>query len=127
MSSFYNISNHPSTKWTKDQLDHANMYGEVIDFGFPYVNSSATTNEIICQARAVVDDIIGGGRHDNIIAMVQGEMTITLAIVHELQAHGVTCVAACSDRVSEEVVNADGTTSKRSIFKFVQFREYPTF
>lgn len=58
------------------------------------------------------------------IVMIQGEMTFTYAMIQLLLVKGITSVAACSDRVSNEVVQADGTTKKVSEFKFVQFREY---
>lgn len=126
---FLNISNHPSSNWSKEQLDAVND-AVIEDLSFPFIRANGTTAEIANQARCLVDAIISGGHENdtnNITAMVQGEMTFTYAIVHELQARGITCVAACSDRIVEEVVNPDGTTTKKSTFKFVQFREYPTF
>ena len=126
---FFNVSNHPSSNWSKEQLEAVNN-AIIEDLSFPFIRANGTTNEIANQARCLVDAIISGGHEhdtDNIIAMVQGEMTFTYALVHEFQKRGVTCVAACSDRIVEEVVNPDGSTSKKSTFKFVQFREYPTF
>lgn len=61
------------------------------------------------------------------MVLVQGEMTTVFAVVSALQAVGIRCCAACSDRVSEERTLPDGTTEKVSTFKFVQFREYQGF
>lgn len=123
---FLNISNHPASKWSADQLDFAKSYGNIVDIPFPQIPPTAESAEIKKIAKSIAADIcgtyqIGDG------ALVQGEMTFTYALVHELQERGIVCFAACSDRVTEEVVNPDGTTTKHSIFKFVQFREYPTF
>jgi hypothetical protein len=123
---FINITNHPAAKWSAEQLDSAKRYGNVVDIPFPQISPTATQDEIKKMAKSLAADIcgtyqIGDG------ALVQGEMTFTYVLVHELQARGIVCFAACSERVTEEVVNPDGTTTKRSTFKFVQFREYPTF
>lgn len=124
---FINFTNHPASKWSADQLDSAKRYGEVVDFAFPQVAATVDTMDIVKLAKSIAADICGTYQDAGICALVQGEMTFTYAIVHELQSYGIVCFAACSDRVSEEVVNPDGTTTKRSTFKFVQFREYPTF
>ena len=123
---FFNISNHDSSRWSSEQIN-AVEDRTIIDFAFPMVSSTASTDYIVRQAHSLVADVIGGHENDDIVAMVQGEMTLTAAIVHELQQHGVTCVAACSDRATEEVVVPSRLTTKRSTFKFVQFREYSTF
>ena len=122
---FLNISNHKSASWSKEQLAAAReLGGEVIDLAFPAVPSTATTKDVIAMAADLVNDVYVEGKQP-IVAMVQGEMTLTLALVSILREIGVKVVAACSDRCTEEVVKEDGTTEKRSVFKFVQFREYP--
>ena len=123
---FLNISNNPSSKWSTDQLDSAKSYGNVVDIPFPQIPPTTESAEIKKMAKSIASDICGTYQIGD-VALVQGEMTFTYVLVHELQARGIVCFAACSDRVTEEVVNTDGTTTKQSIFKFVQFREYPTF
>jgi hypothetical protein len=124
---FLNISNHKSASWSKEQLAAARELGggEIIDIAFPAVPSTATTKDVVQMAADLVNDVYVEGKQQPITAMVQGEMTLTLAIVSILREIGVVVVAACSDRCTEEVVKEDGTTEKRSVFKFVQFREYP--
>ena len=124
---FINLTNHPSSKWSADQFDSARRYGNVVDMAFPPVSSTVDTMDIVKLAKSIASDVRGTYQDAGICVLVQGEMTLTYALVHEFQQYGFDCVAACSDRVSEEVVNPDGTTSKKSTFKFVQFREYPTF
>lgn len=123
---FINLTNHPASRWSAEQLDSAKRYGKVVDMEFPQIPPTATQEDIKKMAKSIAEDICGTYQIGDGV-LVQGEMTFTYAIVHELQSHGIVCFAACSDRVTEEVVNPDGTTTKRSTFKFVQFREYPTF
>ena len=128
MKKFINFTNHSSAKWSSEQLSAAQKYGEVVDFAFPQVAATATQDEIIKIARSIVSDICGTyDSETEIRVLVQGEMTLTYALVHMFHNIGIPCYAACSDRVTEEIVNPDGTTTKKATFKFVQFRMYPTF
>ena len=56
--------------------------------------------------------------------LCQGEFTYTFAMVERLKALGVPTMAACSERVVEEQLDADGSTRKISKFRFVRFRMY---
>jgi hypothetical protein len=128
----FNISNHPSTKWSSQQLEAAKaLGGEVIDIAFPAVPSSASTAEVDDMAEQLAADVFekAGGSPtqapaERCFAMVQGEMCLTFTLVRALQNLGVTCVAACSDRRTVEQVQPDGTTVKTAVFEFVQFRPY---
>ena len=125
---FINMTNHPSEKWSSKQLYAAHKYGDVVDIQFPQVSPTASIPNIINMARSIVADICGTYDSDTkITVLVQGEMTLTYALVSEFYRREVDCYAACSDRVTEEVVNPDGTTTKKVTFKFIQFRMYPTF
>lgn len=126
---FINISNHPSSKWSEEQLNAAReLGGEVIvDIQFPNVPSAASGRDIEYMAIELVNDVyfkIEGS--DNTVAMVQGESTLATTVVAMLQNFCcIKVVAACSDRDVEEIVLDDGTVKKNVIFKFIQFREYP--
>lgn len=118
---FYNISNHPSAKWSASQLEAArSLGGEVQDIAFPAVPATASTEAVVQMAAEIAAKVPA----DCICAMVQGEMTLTLGIVRLLQARGIICVAACSDRKTVEAVDASGKTVKTAVFEFVQFRYY---
>jgi CO dehydrogenase nickel-insertion accessory protein CooC1 len=54
-------------------------------------------------------------------AMVQGEFTLTFALVKALQRRGIACFAAVGERDVEEV---GGSVTLRR-FAFVRFREFP--
>lgn len=121
-SSFINVSNHPSVRWSSAQLEAAKAQADVIiDVPFPNVPSSATTEDV----KALAAEVAAKVPADASIALVQGEMTLTLALVRQLQARGINVVAACSERRSVETVNPDGSVTKTAVFEFVQFRSYP--
>lgn len=123
---FLNISNHGSASWSKEQLAAAReLGGEVIDIQFPTVDPAANEKDIAMQAIDLVNYIYVDLALEPAVAMIQGEMTLTYALVGILRENGVKVVAACSDRCVTEVAKEDGTTEKKAIFKFVQFREYP--
>lgn len=56
--------------------------------------------------------------------MCQGEFTLTYALVKAMKECGITVVAACSQRCTEETTDENGNTVKKAVFRFVQFREY---
>lgn len=113
---FLNISNHPVAAWSAEQQAAAAAFGEVIQFGFPNVSPTATSEEVAKIAQEIVRDVIGmGATH----AMVAGETSLVLALVPMLKEAGVKCYCACSER--NTVQNEDGSKTVR--FEFVQFRE----
>lgn len=122
MAMFVNISNHPSSRWSSAQLEAAKKLGggEVVDIAFPNVPATATTEQVVQMAAELTAQV----PDTCTVAMVQGEMTLVLAIVRILQVRGITCVAACSDRRVVEQVQPDGSTVKTAVFEFVQFRPY---
>ncbi|RMF66145.1 MAG: hypothetical protein D6740_13420, partial [Alphaproteobacteria bacterium] len=68
-------------------------------------------------ARDLVSRIPEGTGH----ALVQGEFTLTCQLVRCLQAYGITCWAATTERDVEK--RPDGM--KVSRFRFVRLRRYP--
>lgn len=118
---FLNISNHSSEFWSEEQLKAAQMFGEIRDYPFPSVQACATREEIIELAGRIVANVV---EMQPEAVMCQGEFTLTYALVKGLKEKGVTVLAACTERNTKETQQPDGTISKTSIFKFVQFREY---
>lgn len=129
MSVFFNVSNHPSNKWSAKQIDAVeSVFTRIIDVQFPNVPATASTKDVKKLAQKVIDEQILpviNWQEKAPCALVQGEMTLTLAIVRQLQANHINCVAACSERRSVETVNPDGSVIKTAVFEFVQFRSYP--
>lgn len=118
---FLNLSNHPSDKWSKAQLDAARAYGEVVDMPFPEIDPGATTEEIHRLAEEYADRITSSylGR-DLMTVHLMGEMTFTFRLVTLLHARGVRCVASTTQRKTSELEGS----KKESIFEFKEFREY---
>lgn len=118
---FINFSNHLSDKWQRKQIDSADIYGEIMDIPFPMVPATTTSEEI---KRIAVDYAKKILEMKPDVVMVQGEFTLTYAVIELLKKENIRCVAACSDRVTKEIILKDGNIQKESIFEFVQFREY---
>jgi CRISPR-associated protein Csx16 len=119
---FVNLSNHPSGEWSAAQrLAAIELAPEIGDWPFPEVPPEADPADVTTLADNVVVRLfceIPGTTH----AMVQGEFTLAFEIVRRLQARGVTCLAATTERV---VAEAD-EGRKTSTFRFVRFRAYPS-
>ena len=125
MKKFINFTNHSSAKWSSEQLSAAQKYGEIVDFAFPQVAATATEDEIIKIARSIVSDICCTyDSETEIRVLVQGEMTLTYALVRMFRERGICVLSACSERHVLEDTMPDGKNLRTSIFEFVQFREY---
>lgn len=118
-----NLSNHPSSNWSQEQIETAKrFYGDIVDLPFPNVDPAG--NEEYIEALAgeyckKVEELAAG---KDVTVHLMGEMALTLALVQRLQTQGIPCVAATTKR--ETVEYADGR--KESVFKFVRFRKYLT-
>ncbi len=117
---FINLSNHPSSQWTAEQLAAAEQYGTVTDMPFPVIDSGADSEEIAKLVEETFDRLRSLAAGKTATVHLMGEMTFTYALVRRLKDTGVRCVASTTDR--EVVDNGDGTRTTR--FHFVRFREY---
>ena len=132
MKYFINFTNHPSARWDEVQLAAAKRYGlkgnekdrEIIDIPFPAVAPTSSAEELAKYAEDRVRAVNAMCLDCDPVVLVQGEMTLTFALVSAFIKHGIVCVAACSERKTIENVDVDGKTIKTSTFSFVQFREY---
>lgn len=122
---FINISNHPSSKWGKEQIEKAKEIGngEVIDIPFPNIDPRWSTDEVFAEAVKLLDIV-----HEKVTEFyklhyihVMGESGFIWAFINVVQnsCRHITCVHSTTERVVEE---KDG--QKISVFRFVQFREY---
>ena len=115
---FINLTNHPSSGWSEEQLTAAKLYGEVVDLSFPNIEPYFTSKDIYELADERVEGIKLLDIHP--VVHVMGEMTFTYAVVSRLKALGISCVASTTERIVKMM--SDG--KKISEFKFVRFREY---
>ena len=120
-SVFINLSNHPSGKWDEEQKKAAMHYGEIIDIPFPEIPAQADEREVEELADQYLDQIL---QYKCGAVMVQGEFTLTYRLIKLLAEKQITTLAACSERNTEETVNPDGSTSKKTIYRFVRFRRF---
>ena len=120
-----NLSNHPYDKWSEKQKEAAQLYGKVVDLPFPAVTSTATEKDIVNLAGEVLDRIVGMLDSDpDSAVMVQGEFTLTFALVNLLRERGIRAISACSERRVTELAGDDGNPKKEVEFCFEGFREY---
>ena len=119
-----NLSNHPSTNWSSQQLAAARIYGEIIDLPFPKVDPTGDEKYIrtVCEEYLQKIDTVcrDVARHVSTVTVhIMGEMTFTFAMVNALHSRGITCVASTTERVTKEE-----NGMKTSEFRFVNFRKY---
>lgn len=115
---FANVSNHRKELWDETQTQAALALAEHIeDVPFPAVPPDADEKAIEALADECLSRIPPATSH----ALVQGEFTLTVALVRRLQARGITCLAATTERQVEEADSG----RKTSLFRFNRFREYP--
>jgi hypothetical protein len=121
MKNFINHTNHPSNKWSAEQISAAKVFGEISDFPFPTVNPHATTEEI---RKMVADNLKKIRELAPAAVLCQGEFNYTFEMVTQLKLLGIKVMAATSERVSVEEIQSDGSTRQISTFRFVRLREY---
>ena len=120
-----NFSNHPYNTWGDKQKDAGAKFGTVVDLPFPAVSSKADEREIKCLAEKSLEIIIGLLNDEPASAvMVQGEFTLTYAVVSLLLKRGIKAISACSERRVTEVAGEDGKLVRHVEFSFERFREY---
>lgn len=116
---FINLTNHPSSGWSAEQLEAARQYGEIADLSFPIIEPTFTKDDILYFVKECME-VIMGMKDGNTVVHVMGEMTFTHNLVNALKDVGIVCLASTTERLVKMM--SDG--KKVSEFKFVQFREY---
>ena len=102
---FINCSNHPSKRWSEEQKKAAEEYGRIVDIRFPEVDPAWTAEQVKTEADRICREI-------------------DKYCVGAVKKKGITVLAACSRRRTEEILNDDGTIQKKVIFSFEGFREF---
>lgn len=116
-----NFTNHTSTNWGAEQLTAAHRWGDIIDIPFPKVPASADENYIAMLADVYCKKILNMSPN---AVLVQGEMSLSFAVIERLYHKGITVLCASSERICKSIVTEEGSTIRKSIFKFVGFRKY---
>ena len=113
---FINFTNHPSSLWDEPQTQATKTFGTIIDIPFPVVAPNLSEKEIRELGDTFIENILN---YNPAAVLCQGEFTLAFYVTSQLKKRGIPVLAACSERDTVMVGN-----EKRSIFKFVQFREY---
>ena len=121
MSTFINLSNHPSKNWSEAQLSEAQKIGDIIDISFPSIDPDDSIEEIQNKASSIFSLICN---FEDPVVMVQGEFTLTYQLVRMLQDAKIRSVVSTQKRVSKEYIDANGNTVKTANFHFEGFRNY---
>ena len=121
MRNFINYTNHPSANWSEAQRQAAQLYGDIIDMDFPEIEPHWDEEQVASLACQQAEEII---IQKPVAVLVQGEFTFSYALISLLQQAGIRVLAACSQRCTESVINEKQETIRRSVFKFVRFRQY---
>ena len=118
---FINFSNHSSAQWSEEQHSAASAFGEVVDYQFPDVDPTWSEEEVSRLAEKCAKEIL---EQSPDYVLCQGEFCLAFAVAEKLKARKIRVGSACSRREAVESVDENGDHIKRSIFRFVQFREY---
>ncbi len=123
---FLNLSNHPIEQWPAAQVEAARRLGlgdpAELDGGMPLVDAEIDTPAVCKLASAIADRVEAAEAAG---AFVATDPTLTAALVGALQARGIRCFAATTERVAQEQALPDGTVQRVSNYRFVRWREYP--
>lgn len=120
-----NLSNHPISEWSEQQLVASNEYGRCLDFPFPRVDPQDSIDRIVYQSSQVVERVLNIIEKEQAQGFttihVMGEMTMTMALVQSFQRRNIECIASTANRFSKLVEPG----KKLITFKFVRFRTFP--
>jgi len=120
------ISNHSPDKWDGKQKEG---WDKIEFHPFPNVPADASQKQVILEYATPICQKIGEfyANCDKINATgyvsIQGEFSLCKAIFDALHGENVKFVFPTTERKVVETLNPDGTTTKQSIFEFVQWRE----
>ena len=120
---FLNLSNHPSSIWSKEQIELAkSSFGEVVDMPFPHIAPLENTEGVVALAEQYCQKILQlKEEHKNLTVHLMGELSFCFALVKMLQNNDVKVVCSTTERIVIE--EKEGLKTVR--FQFYQFREYP--
>ena len=117
-----NLSNHPSEKWSAEQLEAARkQFGEIVDLAFPAVDPDGDEAYISELAESFTQKVLDlAGDASCVVVHLMGEMTLTYALVQQLRSQHIECVS----RTTQRIVNTRPDGVKEAVFRFVRFRRY---
>jgi hypothetical protein len=119
-----NLSNHPSSAWSAEQIKLANeQFDSITDLAFPQISPDADIDAVLALAEEYTytcSKLLMDENKDRSAVHIMGEMTFTYNVVHYLSCKCIDTVASTTERIA----TVDALGQKISTFKFVQFRPY---
>ena len=115
-----NLSNHPSTSWSFQQLEAAQTYDEIVDLPFPIVDPEADETDIATLSEEYFLKIKQVSSGKKVVVHLMGEMTLSFNLIQRLKDADITCIASTSERIIKEIDSG----KKEVTFQFKRFRKY---
>ena len=119
-----NLSNHPSSIWSEEQVKSAkDNYDRIIDLVFPDIYPAADLKEVERIVRKYFTDIkniLTQSKDENNAVHLMGEFTFTFNLLEMLKQNNIHAVASTTSREVFE----DEKGNKISKFNFIRFRNY---
>lgn len=116
---FINVSNYPSSTWSKEQTAAASKYGEIYDIPFPKtITGSSSVEDIDKLAKEYLDKILALKPK---AVFVGGEWCFSFALITALLRHNILVLAARSRRDAIEKKDANGIPTKMSTYRFKHY------
>lgn len=115
---FITVSNYHPDLWSKEQIEAAKKYGEIVYFPFPDINGHSSREEIDNLAREYFDKIMS--LKPNAVS-IAGEWSFSFALISALLKHNVNVLTARSFRNAVEKKDKDDVPTKASTFRFLHY------
>ncbi len=117
-----NLSNHPSSKWPKEQYDYAaSRWGEIQDIAFPRFAPESASEEVLALAKEYLDRLPAKEEGPIFLA---GEYSFTYAMVDELLNRGYRVMFVRSENKTSVKKLEDGSSEREIKYHFVRFEDY---
>jgi CRISPR-associated Csx2 family protein len=120
INKFINLSNHPISSWSAEQLLAAEKYGRLEDMNFPFISPESDKMEVEEMAEQYFQKLQVENSQYEVTIHLMGEQTFCYILIEKLKESGISVLASTTTR---EVID-EGNGVRKSIFRFVQFREY---
>lgn len=121
MPTLINLTNHPSGRWSNDQIQVCQKKGQIVDLPFPQIASDCSRKQMDDLTDSYLQEI---QKFENPSVLIQGEMVFTYSLVRRLEERKIPAYAAITTREAVESIQPDGSSFKQSVFRFQGLRPY---
>jgi hypothetical protein len=127
MKNVFIVMSHSLNQWQKTDLERMGLNPIILSDVNPTlakevskINPDATTNEIDDLGTRVIYEAIHNGCEN---LMIMGEASLFFNVCYKAKSRGWDCYVATTQREVVEQINADGSSTKKSLFHHIQFRK----